>query len=183
MMSIFSDSLLKFRSRRKYFACDFFSVTIVLSTLLVSLFTISCSDDSAQNTQIANENRQKAESFLADNKTKTGIQTTASGLQYQILTRGTIGGNSPTRANYVRVNYKGTLLNGTEFDNSYKRGVPAEFGVTQVISGWTEGLQLMKIGDKFRFFIHPDLGYGNQVAGSIPPGSLLIFEVELLAIF
>jgi FKBP-type peptidyl-prolyl cis-trans isomerase FklB len=120
------------------------------------------------------------EKFLAANKTKQGIQTTASGLQYEVLKAGT--GAKPTAADSVTVHYMGTLIDGTEFDNSYKRGEPITFPLGGVIRGWTEGVQLMPVGSKYRFFIPQQLAYGTNDVGSIPAGSVLIFEVELLDI-
>ena len=118
--------------------------------------------------------------FLAKNKTKAGVKTTASGLQYEVLTEGT--GVKPTETDTVTVNYIGTLINGEEFDNSYKRGKPISFPLNGVIRGWTEGVQLMSTGSKYRFYIPHELGYGTNEAGSIPPGSTLIFEVQLLEV-
>jgi FKBP-type peptidyl-prolyl cis-trans isomerase len=118
--------------------------------------------------------------FLAQNKVKAGIKTTDSGLQYEVITPGT--GAKPLATDRVTVNYKGTLLNGTEFDSSYKRGEPATFGLNQVISGWTEGVQLMQEGAKYRFFIPYNLAYGGRSAGEIPPFSTLIFEIELIKV-
>jgi len=119
--------------------------------------------------------------FLAANKSKKGIVTTATGLQYEILLEGK--GPKPQKSATVRVHYTGSLLNGQVFDSSVKRGEPAEFGLTQVIPGWTEGLQLMAEGAKFRFFIPSDLAYGEHGApGAIPPNAALIFEVELLKV-
>jgi len=118
--------------------------------------------------------------FLAQNKTKAGIKTTASGLQYEVITQGE--GAKPAATNKVTVNYKGTLLDGTQFDSSYDRGEPITFGLSQVIPGWTEGVQLMQEGSKYRFFIPYDLAYGGRAAGSIPPFSTLIFEVELIKV-
>ncbi|WP_199136717.1 FKBP-type peptidyl-prolyl cis-trans isomerase [Pedobacter sp. ASV12] len=126
----------------------------------------------------ANINEGKA--FFANNKAKSGVHTTASGLQYEVITQGT--GNKPKATDRVTVHYKGTLLNGTQFDSSYDRGEPATFGLNQVISGWTEGLQLMPEGSKFRFFIPQNLAYGSRATGGIPPFSALIFEVELIKI-
>lgn len=122
----------------------------------------------------------EGKAFFAKNKTKAGVQTTASGLQYEVLTPGT--GAKPKATDRVTVNYKGTLLNGTQFDSSYDRGQPATFGLNQVISGWTEGLQLMQEGSKFRFFIPQNLAYGSRAMGEITPFSSLIFEVELIKI-
>ena len=116
--------------------------------------------------------------FLAKNKTKPGVKTTASGLQYEVITEGT--GEKPTAADSVTCHYKGTLLNGTVFDNSYDRGQPITFSLGGVIPGWTEGLQLMSVGSKYKFYIPYTLGYGAFDYGPIPGGSLLIFEVELL---
>lgn len=118
--------------------------------------------------------------FLAENKKKAGVQTTPSGLQYEVLTQGT--GIKPAETDTVTVNYVGTLINGQEFDNSYKRGQPVSFPLNGVIRGWTEGVQLMSTGSKFRFYIPHQLGYGNSETGTIPPGSTLIFDVELLEV-
>jgi FKBP-type peptidyl-prolyl cis-trans isomerase len=125
--------------------------------------------------------KQAGIDFLEQNKQKPGIITTESGLQYEVLSTG--DGPKPLPEDTVRVHYKGTLLNGTEFDSSYSRGEPAEFPLNGVISGWTEGLQLMNVGAKYRLFIPSDLGYGSQDRRpQIPPNSTLIFEVELLEI-
>lgn len=118
------------------------------------------------------------EKFLVENKKKPNIKTTASGLQYEIVTQGT--GVRPGTTDSVTVNYKGTLTNGTEFDNSYKRGEPITFSLDRVIRGWTEGLQLMPVGSKYKFYIPYQLGYGLNEMGTIPGGSTLVFEVELL---
>lgn len=120
------------------------------------------------------------EKFLAENKNKPRVKTTASGLQYEILRDGT--GPKPAATDTVVVNYAGTLIDGTEFDNSYKRGQPIEFPLNRVIPGWTEGVQLMPVGSKFKFYIPQQLGYGMHGAGNIPGGAALIFEVELLSI-
>ncbi|MBZ5694878.1 MAG: FKBP-type peptidyl-prolyl cis-trans isomerase [Acidobacteriia bacterium] len=132
--------------------------------------------------QVAGEaNMKEGESFLADNKTKEGVVTLPSGLQYKILTPGT--GAKPSASDTVVCNYRGTLINGTEFDSSYKRGQPASFPVGQVIKGWTEALQLMPVGSKWQLFIPPDLAYGQRGAGgAIGPNATLVFEVELLSI-
>lgn len=116
--------------------------------------------------------------FLAKNKTKPGVKTTASGLQYEVITEGT--GEKPTAADSVTCHYKGTLLNGTVFDNSYDRGQPITFSLGGVIPGWTEGLQLMSVGSRYKLYVPYTLGYGAFDYGPIPGGSLLIFEVELL---
>lgn len=116
--------------------------------------------------------------FLAKNKTKPGVKTTASGLQYEVITEGT--GDKPTAADSVTCHYRGTLLNGTVFDNSYDRGQPITFSLGGVIPGWTEGLQLMTVGSRYKLYVPYTLGYGAFDYGPIPGGSLLIFEVELL---
>lgn len=122
-----------------------------------------------------------AEAFLAGNRDLEGIQTTDSGLQYRIIQPGT--GNRPTFIDRVQVDYEGRLLNGTVFDSSYQRGEPAQFGVTDVISGWTEVLQLMPEGSVWEVYLHPDLGYGlSGAGGDIGPNALLIFKIELLDI-
>lgn len=125
--------------------------------------------------------KKEGAAFLADNKTKPGVITTASGLQYMVLKEGT--GAKPAATDKVSCNYEGKLLDGTVFDSSDKQGHPIEFTVGGVIRGWTEALQLMSVGSKWRLFIPSDLAYGDQQMGpDIKPGSTLIFEVELLAI-
>lgn len=125
-------------------------------------------------------NLKEGEDFLATNKTKEGIVETASGLQYQVLTLGT--GEKPKATDTVTCHYHGTLINGTVFDSSVQRGQPASFPLNRVISGWTEGLQLMPAGSKFRFFLHPTLAYGDrQVSAVIGANSTLIFDVELIS--
>ena len=126
-------------------------------------------------------NLQAANEFLAKNKSRPGVKTTASGLQYEVLKKG-FGGAKPKPTDKVRVHYHGTLIDGTVFDSSVKRGQPVEFMLNGVIPGWTEALQLMSVGDKFKLYVPPALAYGPRSAGHIPPNSLLIFEVELLAI-
>ena len=126
-------------------------------------------------------NLKAGQEFLAANKEKQGVTELPSGLQYEIITQGT--GAHPTELNKVTCHYHGTLINGTVFDSSVQRGQPATFPLNQVIKGWTEGLQLMATGSKWRFFIPPHLGYGDrQVSATIGPNSTLIFEVELLGI-
>ncbi len=129
---------------------------------------------------VGESNHRAAAKFLAENGKKTDIVTTASGLQYKVLTAGT--GASPKTTDEVTVNYRGTLINGTEFDSSYKRGQPANFQVNRVNPGWTEALGLMNPGAKYQLFIPPQLAYDLRSAPPIPPGSLLIFEVELLSV-
>jgi FKBP-type peptidyl-prolyl cis-trans isomerase FklB len=125
--------------------------------------------------------RKEGEEFLAANKSKPGVQTLPDGLQYKVITEGT--GPKPTASDTVTVNYRGTLINGKEFDASSKHGGPATFGVGQVIKGWTEALQLMPVGSKWQLFIPSDLAYGDRGAGGdIGPGETLIFDVELISI-
>lgn len=125
--------------------------------------------------------REEGEKFLKENASKEGVNVTASGLQYIVLTEGT--GARPTAADTVRCHYEGSLINGKVFDSSYRRGEPAEFGLRQVIAGWTEGVQLMKEGAKYRFFIPYNLAYGERGAGQdIPPYAALIFDVELIKV-
>lgn len=132
----------------------------------------------------ADSNLKASEAFLAQNGKKSGVRTTASGLQYEVLSEGPAGSAKPTDANIVKVHYRGTLIDGTEFDSSYARNEPAEFPLGEVIAGWTEGVQLMKVGDKFRFAVPPKLGYGQSgtPGGPIGPNEALIFEVELIEV-
>ena len=132
------------------------------------------------NTIKYGDTKTLGEQFLAENGLKEGVITTASGLQYEVIKMGK--GKKPAATDRVKVHYHGTLTDGTVFDSSVERGEPTSFGLNQVIKGWTEGLQLMPVGSKFRFYIPQELGYGGQQAGSIPPYSTLIFEVELLEI-
>lgn len=126
-------------------------------------------------------NKKAGEEFLAANAKKDGVKTTASGLQYKVIEEG--AGNTPAATDKVKVHYRGTLVDGEEFDSSYKRGEPAVFPVNGVIKGWTEALQLMKEGSKFQLFIPAELAYGERGAGPvIGPNSTLIFEVELVAV-
>jgi len=126
-------------------------------------------------------NKAEGEAFLAANKSKEGVKTTASGLQYEVLRQG--DGAKPAATDTVNVHYKGTLINGEEFDSSYSRGQPISFPLNGVIKGWTEGVGLMPVGSKYKFFIPSDLAYGERGAGAkIGPNATLIFEVELLAI-
>lgn len=125
-------------------------------------------------------NKKESDAFLAENKTKDGVVTLPSGLEYKVLVEGT--GPKPTAADTVVCNYKGTFLDNTEFDSSYKRGKPATFPVTGIIKGWTEALQLMPVGSKWQLFIPPDLAYGPAGRPGIAPNATLVFEVELLSI-
>jgi FKBP-type peptidyl-prolyl cis-trans isomerase FklB len=129
----------------------------------------------------ATKNKADGETFMAANKTKPGVQTLADGLQYRVIKEG--DGPTPKATDTVSVNYRGTLVDGTEFDSSYKRNVPASFPLNRVIKGWSEALQMMKVGSKWQIVIPPDLAYGiHGSSGVIPPNATLIFEVELLGI-
>jgi FKBP-type peptidyl-prolyl cis-trans isomerase FklB len=130
---------------------------------------------------VAEKNQKEEEAFLAKNKSEQGVVTTASGLQYQVVQEGT--GDPLKETDKVKVHYRGTLIDGTEFDSSYSRNEPAEFEVGGVIPGWTEGLQLMKVGGKYRLWVPSKLAYGARGAGrTIGPNTLLIFEVEPLEV-
>ncbi|MCF0236806.1 MAG: FKBP-type peptidyl-prolyl cis-trans isomerase, partial [Bacteroidaceae bacterium] len=134
-----------------------------------------------QQEAMGRQAREAGEQFLAENAKREGVQTTASGLQYEVLTAAI--GQKPTATDRVRCHYEGRLIDGTVFDSSYQRGEPATFPLNGVIAGWTEGLQLMAIGAKYRFFIPFNLAYGAQGAGgAIPPYAALVFDVELLGI-
>jgi FKBP-type peptidyl-prolyl cis-trans isomerase FklB len=131
--------------------------------------------------ELGAKNKQAGAAFLAENSKKQGVKVLPNGLQYKVIKEGT--GKTPKADDTVTVNYRGTLIDGTEFDSSYKRGEPATFPVKGVIKGWTEALQLMKVGSKWQLFIPPELAYGEQGAGRvIGPNATLIFEVELLGI-
>jgi len=135
-------------------------------------------DMEQKQSQQAEKNAGEGQKFLSDNKSKDGVKTTASGLQYKVMKEG--NGAQPKATDTVTVNYRGTLTDGTEFDSSYKRNQPASFPVGGVIKGWTEALQLMKAGAKYQLFIPADLAYGKEGRPGIPPNSVLIFEVELM---
>ncbi len=131
--------------------------------------------------EVGGKNKAQGDAFLAENKSKEGVVTLKSGLQYKVLTSGT--GATPKATDTVSTHYRGTLIDGTEFDSSYSRNEPTSFPVNRVIPGWTEALQLMKEGDKWQLFIPSDLAYGSQAVGSvIKPNSTLIFEIELLKV-
>jgi FKBP-type peptidyl-prolyl cis-trans isomerase len=148
---------------------------------LMALATEVRAKQQAKLDQIAAVNKKEGDAFLAANKAKDGVVALPSGLQYKIEKEG--NGPKPTAADSVTCNYRGTLIDGKEFDSSYKRGQPLTIPVSGVIKGWTEAMQLMPVGSKWQLFIPPDLGYGNQAMGQdIQPGSTLIFEVELLSI-
>ena len=153
------------------------NLTIII-VVLVGLFFIF---QHVRNAKKASENIQIGADFIAENAQKEGVESTASGLQYKVLTKGE-GKVHPTANSKVKVHYHGTLIDGSVFDSSVDRGKPISFPLNRVIAGWTEGLQLMVEGDKFRFYIASDLAYGKRSVGKIPAGSLLIFDVELIAI-
>lgn len=135
----------------------------------------------AEELRLSETNKQAGEKFLAENKAREGVVTLPDGLQYKIIKQGT--GPKPTASDTVVTNYRGTLIDGTEFDSSYKRGQPATFPVGQVIKGWTEALQLMPVGSKWELYVPADLAYGQRSPGpEIGPNSTLIFDVELLSI-
>jgi FKBP-type peptidyl-prolyl cis-trans isomerase len=149
---------------------------------IITVILIGITMFSMANATTSEENKAAGVAFLAENAKKANIVTTASGLQYEILTPGT-GSVSPSATETVKVHYKGTTLDGKEFDSSYSRGEPISFPLNRVIPGWTEGVQLMTEGAKYRFYIPSELAYGEQGAGgSIAPNSTLIFDVELLKI-
>ena len=130
--------------------------------------------------KLAENNRAEGNKFLQDNSGKEGVITLPSGLQYKVIQEGS--GTTPKAADTVTVHYRGTFIDGTEFDSSYSRGKPATFGVDRVIKGWTEALQLMKEGATWRLFIPPDLAYGEQVTGRIGPNSTLVFDLDLISV-
>ena len=135
----------------------------------------------AKAQELGEKNKKEGDAFLAANKTKEGVKTTESGLQYKVDKMGV--GVKPKPEQTVTVNYKGTLIDGTEFDNSYKRGEPSSFRLTEVVKGWTEGIQLMPAGSKFTFYIPADLGWGAAgTGGGVPPNATTIFEVELISV-
>jgi len=148
---------------------------VVIACVIFYFFT------SSQNQKAAKKNIELGNAFLAENKLKEGVTTTASGLQYQVLTAGD-GTVHPKASDTVTVHYHGTLIDGTVFDSSVERGEPIAFPLNRVIKGWTEGVQLMVVGEKARFFIPSTLAYGNRSAGKITAGSTLIFDVELINI-
>jgi FKBP-type peptidyl-prolyl cis-trans isomerase len=134
----------------------------------------------AEQKAAAEKNKTEGEAFLAKNKSKSGVKTTSSGLQYEVEKQGT--GPKPKATDTVKVNYLGTKIDGTKFDSSYDRGQPATFPLNGVIKGWSEGLQLMPVGSKYKLFVPADLAYGENAPGPIGPNATLIFEVELLGI-
>lgn len=149
-------------------------LTITAVLIGVTLWSIA-------NATTPEESKAISVAFLAENGKKANIVTTTSGLQYQILKKGS-GSGSPKATDTVTVHYKGVKIDGSEFDSSYSRGEPIAFPLNQVIKGWTEGVQLMKVGDQFRFFIPSELAYGSRGAGPIGPNEALVFDVELIKI-
>ena len=153
----------------------------IILTIIIIAVVIFVAMRTTSNKKAAAANIQLGIDYLSKNKLEDGVKTTASGLQYKVLTAGT-GDEHPKKNDKVKVHYHGTLTDGTVFDSSVARGQPISFGLNQVIKGWTEGLQLMVVGEKTRLFIPSDLAYGNRDSGPIPAGSTLIFDVELLGI-
>jgi FKBP-type peptidyl-prolyl cis-trans isomerase len=151
-----------------------------MRTTLVELRKRVVAEHREKQRQAAEQNRAEGEAFLAKNAKKDGVTTLPSGLQYKVLAEGE--GATPKATDSVTVHYRGTLIDGTEFDSSLRREKPATFAVNRVIAGWTEALQLMQAGDKWQIFIPQALGYGQRGAGKIPPNSALVFEVELLSV-
>ena len=147
---------------------------------LVASFAIVREQMEAAEAEKAKASAQAGKDFLLENAKKDGVVVLESGLQYEVLSAGE--GEQPVRESTVRTHYHGTLIDGTVFDSSYERGQPAEFPVSGVIAGWTEALQLMGVGSKWRLYVPSELAYGGQAVGSIPPHSTLVFDVELLAI-
>jgi len=154
---------------------------VIIIAVIASVFYMLQNFLNKKSSVGAEESIKAGEVFLAENASKEGVKTTASGMQYLVLTEGQ-GTEHPTARSKVTVHYHGTLLDGTVFDSSVDRGETIEFGLNQVIPGWTEGVQLMVVGEKTRFFIPSKLAYGNRSTGGIKGGSLLIFDVELIAI-
>jgi FKBP-type peptidyl-prolyl cis-trans isomerase FklB len=157
------------------------SLTLMTEQQIDSTLTAVQQEMMAKRFAEAEKNKKAGEAFLAANKKNKGVVSLPSGLQYKIITKGK--GKKPKATQTVSCHYRGMLIDSTEFDNSYKRGVPAEFPLNGVIKGWTEGLQLMPVGSKWELYIPSELAYGEQGRGQIiPPNSTLIFEIELLSI-
>lgn len=158
------------------------SVQMAEQDLMTALQTFMQRQQQAQQTALA-DNLAASEAFLAENSQRDGVVTLDSGLQYEVMEEGPADGESPSESDTVVAHYHGTLPDGTVFDSSVQRGEPASFGLSQVIAGWTEGLQLMSVGDKWRLYIPPGMAYGEaSPTPAIPPNSALIFEVELLEV-
>ena len=150
------------------------------ATIRESFIAVRRAEAESQREGMAATNSAEGDKFMLENHSKEGVQVTDSGLQYKVLEMG--DGAKPSATDKVKVHYRGTLLNGEEFDSSYARGEPISFQLNQVIPGWTEGVQLMPVGSKFMFYIPPDLAYGPAGGGPIGPNATLIFQVELLDI-
>ena len=176
------DSALAVRGMREALAGGKTAMTEdEMKTALQQLRTQFQATQEAKAKEAGSSARKEGDTFLAANKAKDGVKVVPDGLQYKVLTEG--NGPKPSATDTVTVNYRGTLIDGKEFDSSYKRGQPASFPVNGVIKGWTEALQLMPVGSKWQIFIPADLAYGDRGAGAdIGPGATLIFEVELLSI-
>ena len=151
-----------------------------LMFLLSLVFLVGLTACSKPETESTTGYMSPGEAYMKRNGQQSGVQTTASGLQYEVLRSGS--GKSPGPTSNVVTHYTGTFIDGSVFDSSVERGIPAEFPVNRVIAGWTEALQMMKEGDKWRLVIPPELAYGSQGAASIPPNSVLVFEVELIEV-
>ncbi len=152
-----------------------------MNEILMSLQKEMAAKQAERLKEVGEKNKKEGETFLAENKKKDGVVTLPSGLQYKVIKKGT--GDTPKETDTVTVNYRGTLINGTEFDSSYRRGQPSTFTLKGIIPGWIEALQLMKVGSKWQLFIPSDLAYGERGAGNdIGPNATLIFEVELISV-
>ncbi len=152
-----------------------------MNEILMSLQKEMAAKQAERLKEVGEKNKKEGETFLAENKKKDGVVTLPSGLQYKVIKKGT--GDTPKETDTVTVNYRGTLIDGTEFDSSYRRGQPSTFTLKGIIPGWIEALQLMKVGSKWQLFIPSDLAYGERGAGNdIGPNATLIFEVELISV-
>ncbi len=155
--------------------------TATIAGMAAMLMTVAaCNRDAGASSAELSGNAKAAEEFLAKNGKESGVVTLPSGLQYKVITAAPAGAPSPDRNDLVRVDYEGALIDGTVFDSSFRRGVPYATSPDQVVPGWTEALQKMKVGDEWLLYVPPALGYGEQRAGQIPPNSLLIFRIKLL---
>ncbi|HUW84966.1 MAG TPA: FKBP-type peptidyl-prolyl cis-trans isomerase N-terminal domain-containing protein [Phycisphaerae bacterium] len=167
--------------RDKYADKDVLLTDEQASKIQQDFFTRLQAEQARKRRELADKNKKEGDEFLAANKEKEGVKTTDSGLQYMVLTEG--DGPTPTVSHRVKVHYRGTLIDGTEFDSSYTRDEPSTIGLRGVIKGWTEGLQLMNVGSKYRFFVPSDLAYGPRGSrNNIGPNATLMFEIELLEI-
>ncbi|PZO05568.1 MAG: peptidylprolyl isomerase [Alphaproteobacteria bacterium] len=151
------------------------------SLAVIGLVATLAACNRGEETPVVDPAIAEARAFMADNARAEGIQTTPSGIQYMVLKSGLAGGENPDSNDLVSVHYEGTLTDGTVFDSSYQRGIPAVFTLNEVVPGWTEIVQRMKVGDEWLVYIPPELGYGDRSSGQIPPNSVLVFRMELLA--